>query len=456
MPTLNLEYYRKQAKSLLHFAQTGDAAALERIALHRGNVDPAQVKLHDAQLAIAREQGFASWPKFREFVEQSGLDDQSLVDAFIDAATSDLKRADESLAANPKIARAGFYVALVLGNSRQVGRAVAKSPQLATRKSGPQKCEPLIYTCFSRYANPAASKRAAGLVGTARVLLLHGADPNTTIVTEDFPDSPLSCLYAATGLNNNVALAELLLDSGAKPNDGESLYHSTEHHDLECMKLLLRHGATPQANDLKHMLDREDAEGVRLLLAAGANPNQVPWAVWRGRSATVIAALLDAGADANEPRLHLESPYAMALRNGQHDVAELLAAHGADTTTTELDRYLAAPDTTPPPRDIDWQGRERLLSDLAMNHRTNSVRALLAAGGPIDSRGEHGGTALHWACWKGYADLVELLLNAGASLTIEDYSFHATPAGWLDHGRRTCHEGAGDYAAVARLLGVSS
>jgi ankyrin repeat protein len=257
-------------------------------------------------------------------------------------------------------------------------------------------------------------------------------------------------------LNNNVALAELLLDSGAKPNDGESLYHSTEHHDLECMKLLLRHGATPQANDLKHMLDREDAEGVRLLLAAGANPNQVPWAVWRGRSATVIAALLDAGADANEPRLHLESPYAMALRNGQHDVAELLAAHGADTTTTELDRYLAAPDTTPPPREIDWQGRERLLSDLAMNHRTNSVRALLAAGGPIDSRGEHGGTALHWACWKGYADLVELLLNAGASLTIEDYSFHATPAGWLDHGRRTCHEGAGDYAAVARLLGVSS
>jgi len=53
MPTLNLEYYRKQAKSLLHFAQTGDTAALERIALHRGNVDPAQVQLHDAQLAIA-------------------------------------------------------------------------------------------------------------------------------------------------------------------------------------------------------------------------------------------------------------------------------------------------------------------------------------------------------------------------------------------------------------------
>jgi ankyrin repeat protein len=456
MPTLTLEHYRKQAASLLHFAQTGDAAALERIALHRGNVDPAQVKLHDAQLAIAREQGFASWPKFREFVEQSGIDDQAVVDAFIDAATSDLKRAEELLSANAKIARAGFYVALVLGDAGQVKRAVAKSPQLATRKSGPQKCEPLVYVCFSRYANPAASNRAAGMVETARVLLRHGADPNTTIITDELPESPLSCLYAATGLNNNVALAQLLLESGANPNDGESLYHSTEHADLECMKLLLRHGATTHGNILKHMLDREDVEGLQLLLAAGANPNEVPWAVWRGRGAAVIAELLDAGADPNEPRLHGQSPYAMALRNGQHDVAELLAARGGDTTVSDLDRYLAAPDGMAPPPNIDWQGRERLLADLAMNHRTAAVRALLAAGAPIDSRGEHGGTALHWACWKGYADLVELLLKAGASLTIEDSSFHATPAGWLDHGRRTCHEGAGDYPAVARLLGVSS
>jgi hypothetical protein len=136
MPTLNLEYYRKQAKSLLHFAQTGDAAALERIALHRGNVDPAQVKLHDAQLAIAREQGFASWPKFREFVEQSGLDDQSLVDAFIDAATSDLKRADESLAANPKIARAGF---LCRARARQLAPGGPSCRQVAATRHAQER-----------------------------------------------------------------------------------------------------------------------------------------------------------------------------------------------------------------------------------------------------------------------------------------------------------------------------
>jgi ankyrin repeat protein len=61
-----------------------------------------------------------------------------------------------------------------------------------------------------------------------------------------------------------------------------------------------------------------------------------------------------------------------------------------------------------------------------------------------------GGTALHWACWKGYADLVEILLKNGASLTIEDHAFHAPPSGWLEHGRENC--GEGDYAKVAELL----
>ena len=53
MPTRpNLEYYRKQAKALLQAAQSGDSAALQRLKTQE------TPKLHDAQLAIAREQGF--------------------------------------------------------------------------------------------------------------------------------------------------------------------------------------------------------------------------------------------------------------------------------------------------------------------------------------------------------------------------------------------------------------
>jgi ankyrin repeat protein len=467
---LNLEYYRKQAKAVFKAAQAGEPSALERISRLSPKFDPFAPKLHDALLAIAREQGFASWPRFRSFVIQSGLDFQNLMALFIDAAVSDLRRAKELLAANPKIAGAGFYVALVLGDHKQVEQAVSESPALATPRSGPQNVEPLLYVCFSRFAH-STSTRAADLTQTARILLHHGANPNAAFTPEDLPDNPLPCLYAATGPNNNPALALALLEAGANPNDSESLYHSTEHPDLACFKLLLQHGAIPAGkNALKHMLDREDPEGVQLLLSAGADPNEVNdrgetalhWAAWRGRSASIIAALLDCGADLDARRQDGRTAYALAFQGGQAEVVALLASRGASTEIPEFDRLLGAL-MSAAPADAEQllaasrqvataPGNQRLLPDLASNHRTAAVRALLTAGLPVDARGELGATALHWACWKGYADMVELLLRHGAPLTIEDEQFHGTPPGWFGHGVRNCHEGEGDYPQVARLL----
>jgi ankyrin repeat protein len=102
--------------------------------------------------------------------------------------------------------------------------------------------------------------------------------------------------------------------------------------------------------------------------------------------------------------------------------------------------------------EVPAPNSDRLLADLAMGHHTEAVRRLLATGAPIHARGELGATALHWACWKGYADLVELLIDRGASLTIEDEQFHGTPPGWFGHGAQNCHDAGGDYAGVARLL----
>jgi hypothetical protein len=175
---------------------------------------------------------------------QSGPDDRDLAATFIDAALSDLRRAEEMLAAQPRIAGAGLHIALVLGDWERVERALTETPALAGVGGGPRDWQPLLYVCFSRFASPVSS-RSAGIAETARSLLRHGADPNAAYIPEDLPDNPLSCLYAASGLNNNPALTQALLEAGANPNDGESLYHSTEHRDLACMKLLLRHGATP-------------------------------------------------------------------------------------------------------------------------------------------------------------------------------------------------------------------
>jgi ankyrin repeat protein len=423
---LNLEYYRKKAKELLKAARAGDATAIARLSLRGGQ----EAALHDAQLTIAREQGFASWPRFRAFVVQSELDDPALVTAFIEAALSDRQRAKEMLKAHPKIARGGFYVALVLGDREGVERF----DSLMQQRGGPRRWEPLAYLCFSRMQGEMAE--------TARLLLRNGANPDESVLFDEYPDNPLSCLYGATGLNNNPELAAVLLEAGANPNDSESLYHSTEHRDLACMKLLLRNGAMPAGtNALKHMLDREDLEGTRLLLAASADPNEVNargetalhWAVWRGRSAQVIETLIDHGAQLDARRLDGWTAYAMAVISTQTETAALLASLGAN-------QEVPSPDS------------ERLLPDLTMIHRTEAVRRLLAGGAQIDARGELGATALHWACWKGFADLVELLLEHGASLKIEDDTFHGTPPGWFGHGVKNCADGDGDYAEVARLL----
>ena len=461
---LNLECYRKQAKALLKASKSGDPNAIQRLNryLPKQSAVPA---LHDAQLTIAREQGFPSWPRFRAFIVESNLNFQELVASFIDAATSDFDKAEQVLSAHPKIADAGFYVALVLGDHEQVDRVLTEIPSLTNAKSGPQNCEPLVYLCFSRYAN-SRSKRASEIVETGRVLLRHGADPSTSFVPENLPNNPLSCLYAATGLNNNADLGLALLEAGANPNDGESLYHSTEHPDLACMKLLLRYGAEPnRANALKHTLDREDKKAVRLLLDAGADPNwtnesgdtALHWAVWRGRSVEIITALLDRGAAIDAKRKDGRTAYSLAILSGQKATGELLKSRGAHTDLSPLDQFVEASANadqqfTAAPSISALPEYAQMVPHLAAVHNTAAVRGLLTAGLPIDARGEHGGTALHWACWKGYADLVRLLIDHNASLDIKDHSFNAPPAGWLHHGTQNCGEPGGDYAEVARLL----
>ncbi len=461
---MSLEAYRERAEVLLAAARAGDAVAM-------GRMGPlAEPTATDAERAIAREQGFLSWAELREFAEASGVGRPELVEEFIDAAVADLGLAEARLGAHPGLAGGGFYVDLVLGNAQGVRRFLADAPAMALVASGPQQCEPLLYVCFSRYAR-GGTERAGAMVETARQLLRYGADANAAFTSEDAPESPLSCLYAATGLNNNAGLGRALLEAGAKPDDGESLYHSTEHRDLECVRLLLEHGATvagPQV--LNHMLDGESVEGVRLLLGAGADPNgrmgrgetSLHWAVRRGRTAAVIRLLLEADAEVDARREDGRTGYALAVASGQREVAELLEARGAQTELPRLDAFLGAcavagPDElerllAQPPAVTLTAAEDRLLGDLTAMHATAAVRALLAVGVPVNALGEHGATPLHWACWHGFADLLEVLLARGASLTAEDAQFHGTPGGWYAHGLNACGGAGGDYAQVARLL----
>ena len=70
----NLDYLKKRAKQLLKLVRSNDRQALARLhdQLDR-SVDDGQIlqlKLSDAQLVVAREHGFASWPKLKAAVER--------------------------------------------------------------------------------------------------------------------------------------------------------------------------------------------------------------------------------------------------------------------------------------------------------------------------------------------------------------------------------------------------
>lgn len=77
-PRPNLEHLRSQAKSLLSALEAGDADAFETMRKHlpaaeklsKAQLRAASFRLADAQSAIARKTGFASWPQLTRHVEQ--------------------------------------------------------------------------------------------------------------------------------------------------------------------------------------------------------------------------------------------------------------------------------------------------------------------------------------------------------------------------------------------------
>src|SRR5262249_18118268 len=103
----NLDQLRHQAKELLRAAQADEPGAIERVRAVSDNLT-----LATAQLALAREYGFASWPTLKAEVDARTQDLAAAVGMFCLASIRDWTgRAVQLLAARPEIAESGFPVA---------------------------------------------------------------------------------------------------------------------------------------------------------------------------------------------------------------------------------------------------------------------------------------------------------------------------------------------------------
>jgi ankyrin repeat protein len=473
----DLNHLRREARDLLRAAQAGDPVAAGRIAA----VSPAPT-LASAQLALAREYGFASWARLKHEVEARTTDLARQADMFCEASIRDWTgRAARMLAANPELAGYNFATAVVLGDADRVRAEITRDPGLATRVDTRTGWTPLHAACASRW-HQLDPDRTDGLLAVAQLLLDAGADPSGRASGRPGRGggwTPLRCAVAGAA---HPPIVALLLERGAVPGDHDLYLAGFGGDDHESLRLLL--GATADVAGLAEQafaapLSLDDAEGVRLLLEAGADPRRYHdddgepasaayEAVRSGCSAELLELLLSHGADPDRPGPDGRSPFTLATVQGRADLAAALLARGAADDTTDTDRFLAALQHADQAavqeqmaRDPGLLGRlsgAQQAAALIQAAETGHLAALvlmLDLGFPVDARGaDHGGTALHAAAYSGSADAVRTLIGRGANLEAQDATWDSPPLDWaaVGSGERPATNPHPDWVATVQAL----
>jgi Ankyrin repeats (3 copies) len=499
----NLDHLKKQAKDLIRCYRNRDPQA---IAQFRQSLPAAsgcsddeivalKLRLHDAQSCVARSHGFASWADLRAYVEAEagargdhaartlrwlGLVYAGEVSGGFNRGSP--RVAVRMLVESPALVAGDPYVTCAVGDEGALQAATVADPTWINRPGGPLHLPPLLAVTHSSLLQvPEFRER---LHRSARYVLAAGADPNQRIghrwppasLREPDDDHPLSALYGAAGVNRDPALTKLLLEAGADPNDGESLYHSLEN--IACARLLLEHGARIEENNaLYRALDFDNVAVLELLLAHGADAN-VParnppltdwgtpllWAINRRRSRGHVEALLAAGASPLATTPGGVGAYSLALQFGLRDVAVVLRDHGAAGTLSEDEQFVAAcaggdeaeaqrirarrPDLPGSLTDA----RLRWLPDMVAAAGDDGAKLMVKLGWPIAARGgDWNASALNLAVFRGNAPLTRFLLEHGASWK-EHHGHGDNVCGTLSWA--SCNEPVadGDWVGCAQAL----
>jgi hypothetical protein len=161
------------------------------------------------------------------------------------------------------------------------------------------------------------------------------------------------------------------------------------------------------------------------------------WTLGAGKTAHIVAS--DFGRDRVLRLLMERTPDELKLA---------IACEMGDEATANT---LLASDPTLVERLTAFERRK--LPDAARDGNATAVRLMLAAGFPVDARGQHGATPLHWAGFNGDGEMARDLLRYSPPLEIHDRDFDGTPLFWTIYGsEQGWRRATGNYAGTVELL----
>ncbi|XP_028994098.1 ankyrin repeat and SOCS box protein 2-like [Betta splendens] len=260
----------------------------------------------------------------------------------------------------------------------------------------------------------------------------------------------------------HLPCVQCLLEAGADPdisskNKETPLYKACELQNLPALGLLLAHGATVNQRcargwtALHEAVSRGNTAACDMLIGAGATLNPantycvapLSVAARRGR-APALRYLLDRGADVNVQTCEGVTALHEACRNGHADAAAVLLSRNADANKATAAGLLPLHFAAQYGHDdivsllVPVTSRARLRHSgisplhLAAEHdRRAAAAALLRSGADVDAALARGyaeryadrrATALYVAVAGGNAETAAVLLNAGASLSLDPVS----------------------------------